>query len=126
MQLADARLMSFHISAMLGCVTAALRSPQKAAIPVALLASLIVSCTIAGCRTQQHSFDVTGELWVPSAVEHYGQALRTARDWKAYDTNVTLGYIIRAVDEAGDKYEIPRQLEPWVGQEGPMRCWGGP
>jgi RHS repeat-associated protein len=48
------------------------------------------------------------------------------RLWKQRDINVQTHHIIDAIVDAGDKYEIPRQREPWGGEKGPMRWWGGP
>jgi RHS repeat-associated protein len=48
------------------------------------------------------------------------------RLWKERDINLQTHHIINAIVDAGDKNEIPRQLEPWGGEQGPMRWWGGP
>ena len=65
----------------------------KAPVRLALLVFVVMSCTIAGCRTREHFFDVTGELHVTSAAEHYREALARAKDWKtdAYLTRVRAG-----------------------------------
>ena len=47
-----------------------------------LLAALALSSTIAGCRTQEHFFDVTDDLFVVSAADYYPQALDKARQWR--------------------------------------------
>ena len=51
---------------------------------VRLIAQLVVlSSAIIGCRTQEHFSDVTDDRFVPSAAEHYEEALQRSRDWKA-------------------------------------------
>ena len=48
------------------------------------------------------------------------------RLWKERDINLQTHDLINAIVDAGDKYEIPRQLEPRGGEKGPMRWWVGP
>ena len=48
------------------------------------------------------------------------------RLWKERDINLQTHDLINAIVDAGDKYEIPRQLEPWGDEKGPMSWWGGP
>jgi Tol biopolymer transport system component len=48
---------------------------------VTVLAGFALSTITVGCRTHEHFFDVTGDLYVISAVEHYDEALRRAREW---------------------------------------------
>jgi hypothetical protein len=67
------------------------RRTREAASTIAILA-LLWAC-VSGCGTEQHFFDVTGELVVPSAQQHYDEAVRMATDWSAdaYLTRVTAG-----------------------------------
>lgn len=51
-------------------------------MPLSVLTSLILCSLTMGCRTEEHFFDVTGELFVLSAAEHYDDALRRARQWR--------------------------------------------
>jgi Tol biopolymer transport system component len=48
-----------------------------------LFAVSAVSYIIVGCRSQEYFFDVTGELSVVSASQHYDEAVARAEDWKA-------------------------------------------
>lgn len=56
----------------------------KRTVPLAaaVLVGVVLSSTIIGCRTQEHFFDVSGELHVLSAAEHYDEALDQAIPWK--------------------------------------------
>jgi hypothetical protein len=59
--------------------------PLRCTVPMHLgLLILLLLCSLAaGCRTEKHFFDVTGELHVPSAAEHYAEAMRRAIEWEA-------------------------------------------
>ncbi len=43
---------------------------------------LVVGACLSGCESEQHFFDVTGELYVLSAADHYDEALERAREWR--------------------------------------------
>jgi hypothetical protein len=46
--------------------------------------TLLFLCSLtSGCQTEEHFFDVTGDLVVLSAVEHYDEALERARGWRS-------------------------------------------
>jgi Tol biopolymer transport system component len=46
--------------------------------------TLLLLCSLtSGCQTEEHFFDVTGELAVLSAVEHYDEAVQRARSWRS-------------------------------------------
>ena len=57
---------------------------------VVVVAQILPLCVVC-CSSRQHFFDVTGELYVSSAAEHYEEALRRATEWKrdAYLFSVT-------------------------------------
>jgi hypothetical protein len=42
---------------------------------------VLLWASLFGCRSQHHFFDVTGELLMPSASEHYEEALLRAHEW---------------------------------------------
>jgi Tol biopolymer transport system component len=45
--------------------------------------TLLLLCSLtSGCQTEEHFFDVTGDLVVPSAVRHVGEASYRARQWR--------------------------------------------
>jgi Tol biopolymer transport system component len=50
---------------------------------LAVLTSLLVCSLAVGCRAQEHFFDVTGDLSVLSAADHYEEALHRATEWRA-------------------------------------------
>lgn len=61
------------------------RSLHKA-LGVPLLAMLwllsVGPQVLVGCRPTEHFFDVTGELYVQSAADHYSEALDRAQEWQ--------------------------------------------
>jgi Tol biopolymer transport system component len=59
-----------------------MRLRSRIAIHVALLTSLFLCSLASGCRTEEHFFDVTGELFVLSAADHHDEALDRAREWR--------------------------------------------
>jgi hypothetical protein len=63
----------------------------RLALTVVVVACLILPLWVVCCSSRQHFFDVTGELYVSSAAEHYEEALRRATEWKrdAYLFSVT-------------------------------------
>lgn len=64
---------------------------SRVAMGVVLLGLLTLSSSMVSCASRQHFFDVTGELYVPSAAEHYEEALARAIEWKgdAYPFSLT-------------------------------------
>ncbi|NIN68301.1 MAG: hypothetical protein GTO63_27055 [Anaerolineae bacterium] len=48
----------------------------------AISALLVVACFASACETEQHFFDVTGDLFVVSAADYYPQAVEKASDWR--------------------------------------------
>jgi hypothetical protein len=54
---------------------------RQAASRIVILA-MLWGC-LSGCGSEQHFFDVTGELVVPSARQHYDEAVRMATHWEA-------------------------------------------
>ncbi len=67
-----------------------------------LLTSLIVCSLIMGCSAKEHFFDVTGELFVLSAADHYGDALSRARHWRddAYLSCIS-AYVASSTGDSG-------------------------
>jgi len=61
-----------------------------AALP-GLLVLVVLSTALSSCGIKEHFFDVTGDLLVPSAGEHYDEAVRMATKWKkdAYLVSLT-------------------------------------
>jgi hypothetical protein len=57
------------------------RWTREAASTIVIL--VVLWASLSGCGTGQHFFDVTGEMLVPSAQQHYDEAVRMAADWKA-------------------------------------------
>ena len=55
-----------------------------------VLISLLLCFLISGCQTEEHFFDVTGDLVVLSAGDHYDEALDRAKQWRedAYPSGV--------------------------------------
>jgi Tol biopolymer transport system component len=49
---------------------------------LAVLTLLLLCSLTSGCQTEEHFFDVTGELLVLSAADHYGEALHRATEWR--------------------------------------------
>jgi Tol biopolymer transport system component len=47
-----------------------------------LFVSWVLSAMIIGCAGREHFFDVTGDLVVLSAADHYEEALERAKEWK--------------------------------------------
>ena len=47
-----------------------------------VLISLLLCFLISGCQTEEHFFDVTGDLVVLSAGDHYDEALDRAKQWR--------------------------------------------
>jgi Tol biopolymer transport system component len=66
---------------------------------LAVLMSFLLCLLTSGCQTEEHFFDVTGELVVLSAAEHYDEALARARDWEA---DAYLASIDASVGSAAD------------------------
>jgi len=54
------------------------------AMRLAVLASLLLCLLASGCDGEQHFFDVTGDLVVLSAADHYDEALEYMHDWQGY------------------------------------------
>jgi len=52
------------------------------AMRLAVFASLLLCLLASGCDGEQHFFDVTGDLLVLSAADHYDKALARAKEWK--------------------------------------------
>jgi Tol biopolymer transport system component len=64
-------------------------SPGRQSIEHSLVRLCLILLTLSatllpsvGCRTQEGVLDVAGDLYVPSAADHYPEALDRAMDWK--------------------------------------------
>jgi hypothetical protein len=55
------------------------RGTRKAGSTFVILALMWAS--LSACGTQEHFFDVTGELLIPSAADYYKEALLRAQEW---------------------------------------------
>lgn len=61
------------------------RRPQphaRARLLGAISALLVLAYFATGCDTEQHFFDVTGDLFVLSAADYYSQAVEEATQWR--------------------------------------------
>ena len=41
--------------------------------------------------------------------------------WRQHGMNIQAQHLVDAIVDAGDRGEITRKLEPWVGEKGPMQ-----
>jgi Tol biopolymer transport system component len=72
----------------------------RVATHLALLTSLFLCSLVSACQTREHFFDVTGELYVLSAADLYGEALGRAREWRpdAYLSRISANVAVSVSD----------------------------
>jgi hypothetical protein len=66
---------------MRGAVHRRVQLRRRVPIHLALLTALLLCSLTVGCGTGEHFFDVTGDLFVLSAADHYEEALQRAAEW---------------------------------------------
>jgi Tol biopolymer transport system component len=114
-------------------------SPGRQSIEHSLVRLCLILLTLSatllpsvGCRTQEDVLDVAGDLYVPSAADHYPEALDRAMDWKAdahlihIDSGVgyvdtthggpSITFYFRAPSAPDSMYQVRLANEAWTSR----------